>query len=300
MLDLQHSAAFAAFQEGTMIRCAIGLLWCTALLGQTPAFEAATVKVNASGGTRPRVQGGPGTGDLGQITYTNVLLQSVMLKAYDIQPYQLSAPDWVTSKRYDIAAKIPPGTTPEQFGAMLRSLLAERFQMVVRHETRELQGFDLVAERGGPKLKASRVGDAGVAAVPLTEPPKRDADGFPVLDRPGLVMMEGVRGKAVVVFLTARAQPVSALTDMMKREFRVPVIDKSGLTGTYDFHLEFAPQPPGALPPIAAADTAPDAADDTAPNLITAVQRLGLRLNSTKATVDVVVVERANPIPVEN
>jgi uncharacterized protein (TIGR03435 family) len=283
-----------------MIRCAIGLLWCTALLGQTAAFEGATVKVNTSGGTRPRVQGGPGTGDPGQITYTNVLLQSVMLKAYDIQPYQLSAPDWVTSKRYDIVAKIPPGTSPEQFSAMLRSLLAERFQMVVRHETKELQGFDLVAGRGGPKLKTSRDSDAGGAPVPFTEPPKRDTDGFPVLDRPGLVMMEGVRGKAVVVFLTARAQPVSALANIIKREFRLPVMDRSGLTGTYDFQLEFEPQPPGALPPMAGPDTVPDDVDDTAPNLITAVQRLGLRLNSSKATVDVVVVERANPIPVEN
>jgi uncharacterized protein (TIGR03435 family) len=99
------------------------------------------------------VRGGPGTTDAGQITYTNVLLQSVMLKAYDLQPYQLSAPDWVTSKRYDIAAKIPPGTTPEQFGKMLQNLLAERFQMVVRHETKEMRGFDLVTGRGGSKLK---------------------------------------------------------------------------------------------------------------------------------------------------
>jgi uncharacterized protein (TIGR03435 family) len=283
-----------------MIRCAIGLLCCAVVLGQTPAFEAATVRVNTSGSTRPRVQGGPGTSDPGQITYSNVLLQSVMLKAYDIQPYQLSAPDWVTSKRYDIAAKIPPGTTPEQFAAMLRNLLAERLQMVVRHESREMQGFDLVAGRGGPKLKLSRDGNAGAAAAPFVELPKRDADGFPVLDRPGLVMMEGVRGKSVVVFLTARAQPVSALTDMMRREFRVPVIDKSGLNGTYDFQLEFAPQPPGALPPIAVPDGAPEAADDSAPNLITAVQRLGLRLNPTQVKVDVVVVERANPTPLEN
>lgn len=283
-----------------MIRCGIGLLWCTGLLGQTASFEVATVKVSASGNTRPRLQGGPGTSDPGQIIYSNVLLQSVMLKAYDIQPYQLSAPDWITSKRYDIAAKIPPGTTPDQFSGMLRSLLAERFQMVVRHEAKELQGFELVTGRGGPKLKASRDSDPGVAAVPFNEPPNRDTDGFPVLDRPGLVMMEGVRGQAVVVFLTARAQPVSALANIIKREFRLPVMDRSGLTGTYDFQLEFAPQPPGTLPPIAGPDSVPDDADGGAANLITAVQGLGLRLNPSKVKVDMVVVERANPIPVEN
>jgi uncharacterized protein (TIGR03435 family) len=277
-----------------MLRCAIGLLWSTALLGQTPAFEAATVKVNTFGGTRPSVRGGPGTDDAGQITYTNVLLQSVLLRAYDIQPYQLSAPDWVTSKRYDFAAKIPPGTTKEQFAVMLQNLLAERFQMVVRHETKEMQGFDLVGGRGGPKLKASRDGDAGIAAEPFTEPPKRNTEGFPVLDRPGLVMMERAREKAVVVLLTARAQPVSALVDTLKREFRLPIADKTGLDGKYDFKLEFAPHAPGAL------STTPDT-DDSAPDLITAVQQqLGLKLNPTKVKVDVVVVERANMVPTEN
>jgi uncharacterized protein (TIGR03435 family) len=160
--------------------------------------------------------------------------------------------------------------------------------------------FLTIRGRGGPKLKAPRDGDGAVAAAPFTQPPKRDADGFPVLDRPGLVMMEGVREKAVVVFLTARAQPVSALTNIIKREFRLPVMDRSGLTGTYDFQLEFAPQPPGALPPVPGPDAAPGDADGAAPNLINAVQGLGLRLNSSKVTVDVVVVERANPIPVEN
>src|SRR2546430_12075535 len=55
----------------------------------------------------------------------------------------------------------------------------------------------------------------------------------------------GVKGKAVISFLTARAQPLSALVDTLSREFRLPIADKTGLTGKFDFRLEFAPQPPG-------------------------------------------------------
>jgi uncharacterized protein (TIGR03435 family) len=111
-------------------------------------------------------------------------------------------------------------------------------------------------------------------------------------------MMEGVRGKAVVVSLTARAQPVSALVDTLKREFRVPISDKTGLSGKYDFKLEFAPHPPGALLRATVPDGVAEAADDSGPDLITAVQQqLSLKLNPTKVTVDVVVVERASPVP---
>jgi uncharacterized protein (TIGR03435 family) len=82
----------------------------------------------------------------------------------------------------------------------------------------------------------------------------------PQLSAPGLGMMEGVRGTAIVSLLTARAQPLSALTELLSKEFRLPVIDKTGLTGKFDFTLEFAPQTPGALPPESPNDSARSAA----------------------------------------
>jgi len=106
-------------------------------------------------------------------------------------------------------------------------------------------------------------------------------------------MMEGVQGKAVVSFITARAQPLSALVETLGKEFRLPVTDQTGLAGRFDFTLEFAPQAPGALPP--------DKPDESAPNLISAVpQQLGLKLESKKIPVDILVVDSADKIPAEN
>lgn len=267
----------------------LAILSAVFAFGQT--FEAASVKP-ATGNGRGSMKGGPGTGDAAQITYTNVTLMSALLKAYDLKSYQAAGAEWLSSKRYDITAKIPAGATKEQFGAMLRNLLAERFHMAVHHETKQLDGFELVVGRNGIKIKEAATSDA--PAADLSTPPKKDANGFPEFTGPGLAMMEGVRGRAVVTYLRAQAQPVSALADLFIREFRQPVVDKTGLTARFDFTLEYAPQAPGALE-----TAAPDA--DGAPNLMTAVQQqLGLRLNPAKIPVDVVVVDRADPNPTQN
>jgi uncharacterized protein (TIGR03435 family) len=235
------------------------------------------------------MRGGPGTSDAGRIVFTNVTLMSVLLRAYDLKPLQATGPDWLSSERYDITATIPPGATKEEFKLMLQHLLAERFHLALHHESRQLQGYELVKSKTETKLKQSQ--ETGQDVVP-TEAPKTDANGFPQLTAPGLLIMEGVRGTAVVSFLTARAQPISALTELLSKEFRLPVLDKTGLSGKFDFTLEFAPQAPGALP----RETA-----DEASNLISAVpQQLGLKLRSKKIPIDVLIVDRANKLPTEN
>jgi len=235
------------------------------------------------------MRGGPGTADTGRIIFTNVTLMSVLLRAYDVKPYQATGPDWLSSERYDITATIPPGATKEQFDLMLQRLLAERFHLALHHETKELQGYELIRGRTA-KLKPS---DEVGPDVQPTEAPKTDANGFPQLLAPGLVMLEGVRGTTVVSFLTARAQPLSALVEMLSKEFRLPVTDRTGLTGKFDFTLEFAPQAPAALPP--------DTTAESAPNLISAIpQQLGLRLVPKKIPVDILIIDRADKIPTEN
>ena len=280
-------------------RLSAGALVCAALCGQS--LEVASVKASPSDSrSRARMGGGPGTGDPGQITYTNVPLFNVLLRAYDIKSYQLSAPDWLQSRKFDIVAKVPAGTTKEQFGPMLQKLLAERFHLEVHRETREMQGFELVAGKGGAKLKHVDGPDSGDSSQPST-PPKTDTEGYPILDKPGMVLMEGVRGKAVLVFVTAKSQPVSALTELISREFRMPVQDNTALAGLFDFRLEFAPQPPGAPPAPISPEALPSAPDESGLNLIAAVpQQLGLRLLPRKVKVPVVVVDRADQAPTEN
>ena len=290
MLHLQHAAA---------------LLCCAAAFAQTPptpAFEAASVKPSPAGSRIwPTLRGGPGTSDPGRIVYTNVTLSRVLERAYDVRTYQVSGPDRLTSDRYDISATIPAGAGKQQFERMLQSLLAQRFHLALHRETRQLAGYELLRGRNAPKLKPSSEGDAAPAGAPPESPPQTGADGFPQLTAPGLAMMEGVRGKSVVSFLTARAQPLSALVEMLSKEFRLPILDRTGLGGNFDFTLAFAPQPPGTPPRAPSPDDPPAAPDDSAPNLIVAVrQQLGLRLIPSKIPVEVLVIDKADRVPAEN
>jgi uncharacterized protein (TIGR03435 family) len=260
---------------------------------QATAFEVASVKPTPSpsaGRIRSTIRGGPGTSDPEHLILTSVTLKTVILRAYNVKTYQVAGPDWLSSERYDIIAKIPPETTKEQFNLMLQNLLAERFHLALHHVTRELQGYELLRGKTEPKLKRSS--EMGPDVLP-TEAPKTDANGFPQLSAPGLVILEGVRGTAVISFLTARAQPLSALVEKLINEFRMPVLDNTGMTGKFDFTLEFAPHPPGAMPP--------EASDEAAANLTSAVPRqLGLRLDPKKIPVDIIVVDSADKIPTAN
>ena len=244
----------------------------------------------AAGSGPSIMRGGPESSDAGRITYTNVTLMSVLLRAWAANPYQIAGPEWLSTERYDISATIPAGATQPRFQAMLQRLLAERFQMTSHRETRRIAGYELVAGKGATKRRVST--ESGPDVDP-TDAPKTDANGFPQLTAPGLVMMEGQQGLAVVSFLTARAQPLSALAEVLSKEFRMPVVDRTGMAGRYDFTLEFAPQAPGALPP--------ESSDEAAPNLVSAIPRqLGLRLDAKKIAVDVIIVDGANKVPAEN
>ena len=236
------------------------------------------------------MRGGPGTADPGTIIYTNVTLASILLRAYDLKPYQLAGPDWISSARFDVTAKIPAGATKEQFQSMLQGLVSERFHVVLHRETRPVRGYELVRGKGQLKLRPSQ--EAGPDLEP-TEAPKVDRNGFPQLSAPGMVILEGLRGTAVVSFLTARSQPVSVLAERLSKEFRLPVLDKTGLAGRFDFTLEFAPQAPGALPP--------EGVEDSASNLVSAVsQQLGLKLEAHNIAVDILVIDKADKVPAEN
>jgi uncharacterized protein (TIGR03435 family) len=103
----------------------------------------------------PIVKGGPGTADPGQITWSNLPMRAILLRAYGIRNYQLVTPKWVDTERYDIAARIPLGSTVEQFRAMLRNLLKQRFQLAAREETREGPLYALLAGKNGarPRLR---------------------------------------------------------------------------------------------------------------------------------------------------
>src|SRR4051812_37386675 len=141
---------------------------CAAAFPQTPAtsltFEVASVKPSPPPSGDRRVvmfgggRGGPGSNDPGRLTYTNTTLMSLVTQAYNVKSYQVTAPAWMETERYDVIAKLPdttPPVTKEQSAIMLQNLLAERFHLTLHHDSKEFQGFELVVGKNGSKLKES-------------------------------------------------------------------------------------------------------------------------------------------------
>ena len=278
---------------------------CAIAFGQvleSPTFEVASVKQSApvppTGGVYfGPARGGPGTPDPGQITWNYPTLRTLLMTAYDVKTYQLSGPAWLDTERYDIAAKVPAGTTQEQVNKMWQNLLVERFSIELHHESREFQVEELVIAKGGTKLKETTLDPA----APLPPgPPQRDKSGE--LTSPGVVSTIFPDPNGAHALTVAKAQPLAQLASMMTNALRRPVLDKTGLTGKYDFKLEYAidltgfPLPPGAPDPVPAAG-----ASTPMPDLASAVQQqLGLRLVAGKAILEVVVIDKAERIPTAN
>jgi uncharacterized protein (TIGR03435 family) len=249
--------------------------------------------------------------------------------AYNVKPYQISGPSWIDSERYDVTATVPEGTTKEQSNVMLQNLLAERFGIKLHHESKDLPRYELTVAKGGPKLKASAAeadppADRVAEPPPLPKgPPPIGKDGFPQLPagRKGMMMMLTPKG----FHMAAGSSTISMLTDMLGNMLASPVVDRTGLTGTYDYTLDFArdsvqgdpfgmPPPPGkggegafvtgpgpGLGPAGAGPAGPAADQPDAPSLFVAVQeQLGLKLDKKHGPLDLIVIDHAEKVPTEN
>lgn len=260
---------------------------------ETPAFEVASVKpsppLSRATDFETRAHGGPGTEDPTRIDLHNYSLLGLVLRAYHLPFWQLSAPDWMMTAQYDVDAKIPPGATEEQFELMLQRLLAERFKLRVHRETRELPLYSLTVARNGPKLKPHVETPPAGADKPLPDVLgriKSDADGYPILPK----------GKAIKVMSNDRARyqwvdtDLAPLVELLADKLGGPVRDDTGLQGKYDIALFWSMRPLSAQP---------DA--ETGPNLLAAVQeQLGLKLEKAKGPVEMVVVDHAEKVPTGN
>jgi uncharacterized protein (TIGR03435 family) len=276
---------------------------CAILLGQSarsPTFEVASVKrvdgKPGDPGFKVTVRGGPGTSDPGMVIYTNQNLLSMVYFAYN-QYVDAATPAWIGTEHYNISAKIPPGTTLADFHLMLQNLLAERFHMVVHHETRDYDGYDLLVARGGPKMKKSSEEDSAAAELPAAEQLASgpllsaglDAKGYPQLLRAGIATAP--IKNSIALHLMARAQTLSELIEVLQHFLGSPIVDKTGLSGRYDCTLDFL-----RLAPMAGMEEP----NDLIPYIPLAVEALGLKMVSVKVPVDTLVVDSSERIPTEN
>jgi uncharacterized protein (TIGR03435 family) len=248
-------------------------------------------------------RGWPGSVDPGHYTALGVTLEPLIRRSFLLPSYRIFGPPSIKSDRYDIVAKVPPGTTRAQLQLMIRNLLADRLGLVCHWETRDLPAYDLVVAKGGSKLKEPE------KAVPGAQAPARgflpDKDGWATLPpgRPDTLSADGPLGTRVA----ARMQPPAILTGMLEGLLGRQVVDKTGLTGTFDFVLAFAlpaefqrPAPPDAPPPSGQGGLL-DAASDPGTSIATALEsQLGLKLESGRGTVQVLVVDHVNKTPTED
>jgi uncharacterized protein (TIGR03435 family) len=293
----------------------------------SPAFEVASVKQAApivGNMIRVMMRGGPGSPDPGQITYTNVTVKNVLMNAYGVKGFQISGPGWLDSERFDIVAKLPPGSTKADFMVMLQNLLAERFKLTLHREKKDLPMYALVVGKNGPKMKESvddpapKEGDAPKAGGPADGPGAAmgritvGKDGFPVLPGRGATAMMLTSGGAR---MNANRQTMAGLAEMLSGQLDLPVVDMTGLTGKYDYTLSFsreglggmrlgAPPPLAAPPPGEGGGGMPTASTpdgESSPSLFTALQeQLGLKLEQRKGPVDLLVIDHLEKAPIEN
>jgi uncharacterized protein (TIGR03435 family) len=278
-------------------------------------FEAASIKGFDNSGSGPvRLMMTPG-----RLEANGVPMRLLLRQALRVQDYQiLNLPDWVNNERYTIVAKMPEGAPPTASPVMLTNLFKDRFKLAMHNETREMPIFNLVlarqdgklgpslkptsaecqtqieARRGGPPpAGAGRPGGPGGPGGPgAAGAAGRGPGGPPPMDlsQPAPCGSIGI-GPGMAV---AGGQPPAQIVQFLAQFTGRPVYDKTGLTGFYDFNLRFAPEPgaggPLGPPPPGAP---PPPVDPDAPNIYTAVQeQLGLKLESAKGPVDVVVIDR--------
>jgi uncharacterized protein (TIGR03435 family) len=229
------------------------------LQAQTPSsddrlrFEVASIKLvtDAVARTTAGIQNTPGL-----VQIANLPLRSVIRMAYGVR--EVVGPGWLDDVRFDIDAKPPAGYEQRQMPVLLRNLLVDRFKLRAHIESRTVQGFALSAAPGGHRLPA------GTERTFLT-------------GRQGLIQGNG--------------RTIGELTNLVADAVAAPVVDKTGLTGTYNLKLEWTPQ-------LAASAAA---AGQTEVSIFTALrEQMGLRLDSVPVPIEVAVVDSIERTPTAN
>jgi uncharacterized protein (TIGR03435 family) len=274
---------------------ALVAITAVAVLGQTAPlqFEVASIKTTEA----------PGIATMrlspGRLT-ANAPLRAFMQGAYDLQPFQIvGGPAWIGSDQYEIDAKAAGNPDRTRMFLMLQSLLNERFRLQVHRESREMPVYALVAARGGLNLTAVEnqtcVEDAEVLGA-LTIP------GARMLPPDQVIASASKCGSPNVTLETGGARlrgdrvPMVEFARVLSRVIGRPVIDRTGFARPFDVNLGFMPDDATAGLPPPPPGTIPSAT--AGPSIFDAVQSLGLRLESARGPVEVLVidhVERPSP-----
>jgi uncharacterized protein (TIGR03435 family) len=280
-LDRKLLLAVVAF-IAVLVPITLGFAHTTEIFAQTkvqeetgagiPEFEVATIKPNKTGNNRRSFM----YNQIG-MSMEGVPVQMMLKETFNVSEDRiLGVPNWVKTDRFDVEAKVSSADAPkidhltiEQRRFMLQSLLAERFNLKYHHETKELPVYTLVIAKGGLKVKQNPAGG------------EHEQSGIRMSGRGDF---EGMNANMNVLCHVLSEQP----------ELSHTIIDKTGLTGSFDFHLQWTPSDSGPAGPDG--NSSSGISDSDKPSLFTALQeQLGLKLESQKGPVDVIVIDHIDP-----
>jgi uncharacterized protein (TIGR03435 family) len=273
--------------------------------GRHPAFEVATIKPNASAQDAATGRRGVAYKPGGRIIATNAPLRLLIQFAYapHDSPFQghsdplgasqvIGGPAWIDSDGYDIEAKPESNTDQKHAWLMLQTLLADRFRLTLRRETRELPVYNLTAKKSGLKLPPAK-DITCLSFPPGTTPEPRpgtsDCGYAPLFLSSTELRIEG------------RKLHMADLVRDLARALGQPVLDKTGFTGEFDIDLNYTNEDDMKTPGSAAPDDAGGNRLPADPNLslvFAAMDQLGLKLQLAKGPIEVLVVDHAErPTP---
>jgi uncharacterized protein (TIGR03435 family) len=226
----------------------------TASLAQQPAFAVATIRPSTAeikfehdGSTDTT----PGT-----LRMKDVSVQTCIKWAYSVQASQISGPAWIDSDKFDITAKADGPATEEQMKLMMQALLADRFRLSFHHQSKELKAFVLTVAKGGAKVHP--------AAAPDARPFRQNS----------------ANGSVV------KSTTIREFGDFISGPLQMPVVDETGLTGKYDFVIDFTPYLPDPSHNMGV-----DRPDSTSILMAALEGELGIKMESRKTQVEVMIVD---------
>lgn len=243
--------------------CGLAAALAVAAVGQE--FEVVSVKPNNSGSGSSHSHG-----DRGMLTGINLSLKSFIVQAYGVKDYQVEGPAWLDSARFDIAAKFPEALPrdPDKYraamGAMMQKMLVERFKLAVHRDQKVFPVYELVVGKKGAKFQP--------------------------------VACTGSNSNSHNTHYVSTCTTMNQFAAFLSRQMDMPVLDKTGLTASYAIKLDWVPESrpsgdgKGASTDSADGPTLPDALRD----------QLGLKLETRKAPIEIVVVDHVERVPTEN
>lgn len=283
-------------------RIALPTLLATAAFAQSPAprleFEVASIKPSA-----PFVPGTSAPGahvDGAMVSFRLLSLQDYIITGYNIKKHQIVGPDWLSTERFDIQAKVPAGIPPEKLidgrREMIQTLLEQRFHLKFHRETREMPVYALVVTKPSSKLVESPLD-------PEADAPGKAVDVVVNAKSTGTVV--SLPGGATISygFLTLEGKKVkmTQLADNLARFVDRPVIDDTGLKSAYDFKLEFSLEEMKSLMRTSGSDPNLLAGvPEQGRSIMSSLQSFGLKLEARKSPMEVYVIDKIEKTPTEN